>query len=521
MSAADFTTDVLVVGFGGAGACAALEARAQGARVLALDRFDGGGATAISGGVVYAGATDIQRQAGVNDDVDAMFAYLKMEVGDCVSEATLREFCAQSGPNLAWLQSHGVPFEASLCPVKTSYPTDDYYLYYSGNEGMLPFREHAKSAPRGHRAKGRSLPGRNLFQPLADSAERAGVEVLRHCRATGLIRENGRVVGVEALLLEGSDAAWHSRLERWAVKLVNYVPQLARSMRRRAARMEKARGRRVRILAEKGVVLTTGGFIYNREMVKEHAPGYRRGMPLGTSGCGGDGHRMGADAGGQLQRMDRVSAWRFLNPPPAFTCGVLLNADGRRYVNESLYGAAVGEAMVDGHGGVGLLVIDAKLKAMARSQVGRGKTQWFQTAPTLLNLWFNCRKAGSIEHLAKMCKMDLAVLRDTIARYNGDIERGTPDQFGKDGRQVLRPPFFVVDVGIRSKMWPLPTLTLGGLAVDEGTGAVLNADQQVIPGLYAAGRAALGVCSQQYVSGLSIADCVFSGRRAGAAVTAS
>ena len=65
----------------------------------------------------------------------------------------------------------------------------------------------------------------------------------------------------------------------------------------------------------------------------------------------------------------------------------------------------------------------------------------------------------------------------------------------------------------------MPTLTLGGLVVDEATGRVLGDDDEPIVGLYAAGRAALGICSRQYVSGLSIADCVFSGRRAAAAVT--
>ena len=58
-------------------------------------------------------------------------------------------------------------------------------------------------------------------------------------------------------------------------------------------------------------------------------------------------------------------------------------------------------------------------------------------------------------------------------------------------------------------------LTLGGLKVDEGTGQVLNADGAGVPGLYAAGRNAVGICSNSYVSGLSLADCVFSGRRAG------
>ena len=165
--------DVVVVGFGGAGACAALEARAEGAEVVVLDRFSGGGATAISGGVVYAGGgTSIQREAGIEDDPAAMLAYLRAEVQGVVSEETLRDFCARSVENLDWLAGHGVPFEASLCPVKTSYPTDDYYLYYSGNEGFSPFRELARPAPRGHRAKGKGLPGQSFYAPLKAAAQK-------------------------------------------------------------------------------------------------------------------------------------------------------------------------------------------------------------------------------------------------------------------------------------------------------------------------------------------------------------
>jgi succinate dehydrogenase/fumarate reductase flavoprotein subunit len=77
-------------------------------------------------------------------------------------------------------------------------------------------------------------------------------------------------------------------------------------------------------------------------------------------------------------------------------------------------------------------------------------------------------------------------------------------------------PYYAINAGIRSKRFPCPTLTLGGLVVDERTGQV-QGDEGVIPGLYAAGRNAVGVCSRQYVSGLSIADCVYSGRRAGRA----
>ena len=106
----DLESDVIVVGFGAAGACAALEAAAAGARVLVLDRFGGGGATALSGGVVYAGGgTPQQQAAGVTDSAGAMFAYLSAEAGDVVSAATLRAFCDGSPAMLAWLEGHGVP----------------------------------------------------------------------------------------------------------------------------------------------------------------------------------------------------------------------------------------------------------------------------------------------------------------------------------------------------------------------------------------------------------------------------
>ena len=63
---------------------------------------------------------------------------------------------------------------------------------------------------------------------------------------------------------------------------------------------------------------------------------------------------------------------------------------------------------------------------------------------------------------------------------------------------------------------PTPMFTLGGLVVDELSGAVTSVTGEPIPGLYAAGRTAVGICANSYVSGLSLADCVFSGRRAAA-----
>ena len=79
----------------------------------------------------------------------------------------------------------------------------------------------------------------------------------------------------------------------------------------------------------------------------------------------------------------------------------------------------------------------------------------------------------------------------------------------------IEAPYYIMDISIDSRLSPLPTLTLGGLEEDEITGNVINTQGEAIKGLFAAGRSAVGVCSNIYVSGLSIADCVFSGRRVG------
>jgi 3-oxo-5alpha-steroid 4-dehydrogenase len=519
----DEEADVVVVGFGGTGACAALEAHAEGSRVLVLDRFHGGGATAISGGVFYAGGgTHIQTEAGVTDDPEAMFRYLSLEVKGVVSEETLRDFCDQSANNLGWLEQHGVPFEASLCPVKTSYPTDDYYLYYSGNEGFSPYKEAAKPAPRGHRAKGTGMPGASFYEPLRDSARRAGITIEYETRVTRLIIDGqNHVLGVEYRQVErGFWSKLHRRLHKAGIAIVKFNPKFAAKLRERCFRIEANRSVVKRVRAVNGVVLAAGGFIYNRQMVREIAPAYRKGIPLGTASDNGSGILLGQSVGGKTDLMTRISAWRFINPPEGFAKGMLVNKNGERYINEFMYGAAVGEAMVEEQDGVGILIINGELRKLAREQSRPGQAQWFQRAPALLNLWFNSKEAKSIEELAKIIKVPAETLEQTLVDYNAAAEGKHPDRFGKDPEKMhamTEGPYYAINCSIDSKRFICPTLTLGGLVVDERTGHVKSESGGVIPGLYAAGRNAVGVCSRQYVSGLSIADCVYSGRRAGRA----
>ena len=519
--ARDLQADVVIVGFGAAGACAALEARAAGADVLVLDRFSGGGATALSGGVVYAGGgTPQQRQAGVADSVDAMVSYLGMEVGDAVSAATVREFCAGSAAMIDWLAGHGVPFDGSLCPEKTSYPTNQHYLYFSGSEASFP--RVAEPAPRGHRAVGKGTSGKVLYAGLAAAARSAGVRVVPQTRAVRLMTsEEGRVTGVECRSLLSAPPwarAGHRVLSRLGRKPYLYAGGLGRRFYQPVTWLERRYARPLTVSARRGVVLAAGGFVANRAMMREHAPAFRGGLALGTPADDGSGIGLGVAAGGATRFLDRVSCWRFITPPASFAHGLIVDRAGRRVCDESRYGAAIGEAMVRRHDRRAWLLLDRPLVSMSWRQL-RGSTLWFQLMQAVYLLTRARASAPTLAGVAARAGVDPEGLAATVAAYNRAAAAGEPDPAGKPAdlvEAIERPPFSLIDLSIRPRpAYPAPMLTLGGLAVAEDTGQVVRRDGSPVAGLYAAGRTAVGLCSNSYVSGLSLADCVFSGRRAG------
>ncbi|CAA0089465.1 3-oxo-5-alpha-steroid 4-dehydrogenase [Mycolicibacterium vanbaalenii] len=514
--------DVVVVGFGAAGACAALAAAEAGARVLVVDRALGGGASALSGGIVYAGGgTPYQQAAGVDDNPDNMFDYLRQEVQDAVDEETLRRFCNGSVEQLEWLESHGARFDSSLCGYKTSYPTDEHYLYYSGNEKAYPFHLHSSPAPRGHRqvAKGMSS-GRVLWEALRDSALRLGVTFWPRTLVDELILEGGHVAGIRCRTMvdDGSrNSRRYQRAASAAAKLTNWTPPLGHLLNRRAERSWR-RTARPRTVHAPTVVLAAGGFIFNRDMLRRHAPTHVLVSPLGTEGDDGSGIALGVSAGGATAHLNQVTAWRFISPPSALVEGIAVGIDGTRIANEDLYGATHAEAMIRHYGGKGFLIVDSRVWRRARSQL-LSHTQLFQRATMAPVFAVAHRKADTLAGLADKLGVSGTGLTDSVTAYNGAIADGRDDPMHKAAElctPILQPPFYGVDISLKSSPADfVPGLTLGGLTVDTATGNVRTAAGDRVEGLYAAGRTAVGICSKSYVSGLSLADCVFSGRRAG------
>ncbi|MCB2089170.1 MAG: FAD-dependent oxidoreductase, partial [Sphingomonadaceae bacterium] len=110
----DFETDVAVIGFGAAGASAAIEAASAGAQVMLFERNSGsGGASGLSGGEIYLGGnggTDAQRAAGFEDSTEDFEAYLKAAGGPCANDTKCALYAREALNHYAWLKAQGVPY---------------------------------------------------------------------------------------------------------------------------------------------------------------------------------------------------------------------------------------------------------------------------------------------------------------------------------------------------------------------------------------------------------------------------
>ncbi|MDX1650012.1 MAG: FAD-dependent oxidoreductase, partial [Myxococcota bacterium] len=457
----DETADVVVVGLGAAGTAAALEARAAGASVLALERASaGGGTSALSGGVLYlGGGTALQRACGFEDDAESMFRYLQASCGDAPDEAKLRAYCEHSVAHYDWIVARGVPFKPVFHPGYSGEPPNDDGLVFSGSENAWPFREIARPAPRGHVPATDGAAGHLLMRHLLARVAESGAQQRGDHRVTDLVVDrDGAVVGCVAAHHGGERAL-------------------------------RARG---------GVVLTTGGFINSKEMMQTYLPRLRRcKYRVGAEGDDGSGIRLGMAAGGAVLHMEAGSVSLPVTQPWSLKRGVLVNGQGQRFVNEDAYYGRLGEFALLHHDGVAFLVLDDatfERPAYPREVAAVGETP---------------------AELERELALPPASLEATRAHYNPHPREGRDPVFHKAGEYLTpleTPPFGALDCRAESSLYA--AFTLGGLATSV-EGEVLDPDGRPVPGLLAAGRSACGLSVGGYSSGLSLGDGTFFGRRAG------
>ncbi len=476
----------------------------------------------MSGGVIYGGGgTRTQKTAGVSDTPKKMFHYLSMETKGIIPDKTLKAFCGESSDNLRWLESHGVTFPEKFYPDKTTQPPDEYGLYFSGNE--IHYRDKTDPVPRGHIPAGTGMTGNVLFGALDRAVRSRDIEVTFHSWPHNLIiGSTNAVTGVNIISFA------RNPLKRAAHSILYNLAMIS-TLSRRLLRWYEKRGRPVPVKAGR-IVIAAGGFSFNSDMMRKFAAPFFGTMPLGTPGDDGAGITLGFRAGGALGAMGSCAASRFYAPPEAFTSGILVNREGKRICDESLYGSTVSNHIAEAPGGEAWLSVEimdrarkdmkqeekVSLKKLGALFAGELNYLLFRKYTAFVNMRLNRKKAITIGDLARKCGIDHGGLEKTLSEYNR-LTAGGSDPLGKDKAHLAvlnRPPFYAIDCRLSSRLFLSPCLTLGGLMVNSKN-QVIRENGEPIPGLFAAGRSAVGICSRSYVSGLSLADCIFSGRKAG------
>ncbi len=465
--------DVLVIGFGIAGGCAAVSAAAAGATVLVLERAAAaGGTSAMAGGHFYlGGGTAVQQATGHDDSAEEMYKYL-VAVSRAPEHDKIRAYSEGSAEHFNWLEDLGFQFERSFYPGKVVVPPGTEGLSYTGNEKVWPFCEQAKPAPRGHSVP---VPGElggasMVIDLLLKRADEVGVQIRYETGVTNLVVDDGAVVGVR----------WKHFNEAGAIRA-------------------------------KSVVIAAGGFAMNPEMVAKHTPalGQKRRTKhhgevepyiLGNPNDDGLGIRMGISAGGVAQNLDQLFITAAAYPPEILLTGVVVNKDGKRFVAEDSYHSRTSAFVLEQPDQRAYLIVDEAHMQMPEMPLIKFIDGWETVA--------------EMEAALGIPEGNLAA---TLDRYNEHAARGEDPDFHKQPDYVAvqdKGPWAAFDLSLGVAMYS--GFTMGGLAVSID-GEVLRDDGSVIPGLYAAGACASNIAEdgKSYASGTQLGEGSFFGRRAG------
>ena len=495
-SAEDSTVeaDVVVVGAGGAGMTAAITAAAEGKSVVILESQSmvGGNSVRATGGMnagktVYQDENEFGESAGVektlktaaekyadNETITALAKTVSeqwaayqanptgyfdsvelMELdtmigGKGINDPELVEtLCANSADAIDWLDEHGI----TLHDVSS----------FGG-----------ASVKRIHRpvnAEGKTVSvGSYMIPLLEENCEKAGVQILLNTTANEILTDaSGAAVGIKATGSTGETVTVNA----------------------------------------KAVVLTTGGFGANLDMVVKYKPELKGFMTTNAAGIQGQGIEMAEAIGAATVDMDQIQIHPTVeaNTAALITEGlrgdgaVLINAEGKRFIDEVGTRDVVSAAEIAQTGSYSWLVVDQAMVDASSVIQGYIKKGYTVTGETY-------------EELGKAMGVDAAAFAETMEKWNGYVEAKNDPDFGRTSfaNPLNTAPYYAVKVtaGVHH--------TMGGLKINANT-EVLNEKGEVIPGLFAAGEVTGGVHGANRLGGNAVADFTVFGRIAGKAAS--
>ncbi|HHV78560.1 MAG TPA: flavocytochrome c [Firmicutes bacterium] len=441
--------DVVVVGAGGAGLAAAVTAAENGARVIVVEKMPmiGGNTLRATGGVNAAG-TKYQQAMGISDSPEIHYQdTMKGGYNKNIPEL-VRTMVNEAPKAVDWLISLG----ADLTRVGIS---------------------GGSTNARSHGPKDGSAVGPEIMKALkaAADAKKDQIEILLETRATEILMKDGKAVGI------------------------------------------KAQGKNGEIQVNaKAVILATGGFGANPDMVAKYQPRLKGFDTTNQPGATGDGITMAQAVGAALIQMEEIQTHPTVVPKKGIMItegvrgegAILVNRQGKRFVDELQTRDVVSEAILKQEGGTAFLVFDQQV----RDNLKAIETYVKQGLIT---------EANSVEELAKALKIDEKALAATVTAYNGFVKAKKDAEFGRKHMKgaLTKSKFYAVEVT------PAVHHTMGGVRINTRA-EVLKEDGTAIPGLFAAGEVTGGVHGGNRLGGNAVADIIVFGRIAGqnAAATA-
>lgn len=501
------SADVIVVGGGGAGLAAAVSASEEGSSVILIEKtIVLGGNTLISGGGYNTYDPHRQQGAKMNEslmkelkgylddnpdnygDFAPTFKKLQGQIEDYIASGDTTVLF--DSPELHSIQAY---IGGKRTDSNGNTITPDYTLMTTMTENSLATLNWLEEIganvtdqvgtilgalwPRSHYLEENT--GIGLIKPLETRALELGAEIMLETKAEEIIVENGRVVGVKAT---------------------------------------KADGTPVTLKANKGVIMATGGFGENPEMRQEYNT-YWTELPLtmkstNTPAATGDGIDMGLKVGAQLVGMEFIQLMPSSHPDTGALSGgvwgnaedqVFINKDGKRFINEYSERDVLANAALEQKDQLFFIISD-------KNTVGNtpdGKNLWGDDVERLIETG-SIYRADTLEDLASQMGVDKDTFVNEINKYNSYIEQNNDPEFGKTnfGKKLETAPFYSTP---RS---PSVHHTMGGLAIDKYA-RVLDENNQVIAGFYAAGEVTGGIHAGNRLGGNAITDIMVFGKIAG------
>jgi urocanate reductase len=449
------TYDVVVIGAGGAGFSAAIEAKNAGANVVLLEKMPAvGGNSLISGAEMNAAKNWVQPKLGINDDSPELHAEDTYKGGDMKGDMNVIKVMTHNALDAAkWCRDYlGVRFE------------DDNLFFFGGHS-----RKRAL-IPVGH-------TGTEFITKFQAKADELGIPVITNMKAEELIKDkSGRVVGVKATM-NGASYTFN---------------------------------------AKGGVVLATGGFGANPEMVKKYNPKIdERFKTTDAPGTTGEALYMAERAGAQLVNMGYIQTYPICDPisgvieliaDARFDGAIMLNQEGKRFVEELQRRDVLSEAILKQTGGYCWVLWNDKIGSISNT-VKEHPTEY--EAFTKQGIMATC---DDLKCVADFTKIPFDSLKGTINRVSSMAGKGNDKDFNHRSGLVdmTQGKYYVI------KAVPSVHHTMGGVRINEKAQA-LTPEGKAIPGLWAAGEVTGVTHGTNRLGGNAYTDIIVFGRIAGKA----